>query len=204
MTKVILLEALKVFTEEVTAQLLLPVQLQEEDEEIPPDRPATVYIPRLPELRSYAQKAPFITHEVVTSKDKVESNQRGLRIQTSQAVVRTCFCVYQENEQEGGLALLNLMEQLRISLLEQEKIGAQFMLDMDAGVEMLVYPVNPGQTAASPFYLGEMITTWRMPPVKRLDVARVTHGMPPFDPQAQYREETIQRKGNERNGKEDD
>lgn len=172
MTKITLLEQLKVFTEEATHDLLLPVQMQEEDETQPASRVATVYIPRLPELRSYAQKAPFITHEIVTGKDGLGQYPGGGRFPASSAVVRTCFCVYHHNEQEGGLALLTLMERLRIALLEEVVIGKQFKLDLEAGVETLVYPGNPNQTASSPFYLGEMITTWRLPIVER----KVPHG----------------------------
>lgn len=172
MTKITLLEQLKAFTEEVTSGLLLPVQMQEEDEAQPASREATVYIPRLPELRSYAQKAPFITHEIITGKDGLGQYPGGGRFPESSAVVRTCFCVYHPNEQEGGLALLTLMERLRIALLEEVVIGKQFKLNLEAGVETLVYPGNPNQTASSPFYLGEMITTWRLPIVER----KVPHG----------------------------
>jgi hypothetical protein len=167
MTKITLLEQLKEFSEEHTGDLLLPVQPQEEDMEPPADRPATVYTPCLPELRSYARKAPFTTHEIVTSKDAMVQRPGGGKFMQSTAVVRTCFCVYHENEQEGKLALLNLMERTRIALLEEVVIGGQFKLDLDAGVETLVYPGNPNQTAVSPFYLGEMITTWHLPVIER-------------------------------------
>ena len=162
MTKITLLEQLKEFSEIHTGDLLLPVQPQEEDVEPPADRPATVYTPCLPELRSYARKAPFTTHEIVTSKDVAVQRPGGGKFMQSTAVVRTCFCVYHKNEQEGKLALLTLMED----------IGGQFKLDLDAGVETLVYPGNPNQTAVSPFYLGEMITTWILPIIER----KVPHG----------------------------
>lgn len=177
MTKITLLEQLKAFTEAAIHDILLPVQMREEDETPPVNRAATVYVPRLPELRSYAQKAPFITHEIVTGKDGVGQYPGGGKFPESSAVVRTCFCVYHPNEQEGGLALLSLMERLRIALLEEVVIGKQFRLDLDAGVETLVYPGNPNQTAISPFYLGEMITTWRLPAVER----KVPHGKEQVD-----------------------
>ncbi len=167
MTKIILLERMKDFTEAHTGDLLLPVQVQEEDEAPPPDRAAMVYIPCLPELRSYARKAPFITHEIVTGKDKAAPNPHTGKIQISSAVVRSCFCVYHQDEQEGRLALLTLMERIRIALLEEAVIGKQFKLDLDAGIETLVYPGNPNQAAVSPFYLGEMITTWNLPIIER-------------------------------------
>lgn len=167
MTKITLLERLKDFTEEHTGDMKLPVQMQEDDEFPPPPRAATVYIPRLPELHSFARKAPFITHEIVTGKDKLETNPNGGRYNSSSAVVRSCFCVYHENEQEGTLALLNLTERLRIALLEEVVIGEQFKLDLDSGIETLIYPGNVNQAAVSPFYLGEMVTTWYLPAIER-------------------------------------
>ena len=167
MTRIVLLEQLKAFTEKCIKDLLLPVQMQEEDTEPPPDRAADVYAPCLPELRSYAQKAPFITHEIVTGKDKLEPDPHMGKRQDSIAVVRTCFCVYHKNEQDGRFALLTLMERLRIAFLEAGTIAKQFRLDLEAGMETLVYPGNPGQTAVSPFYLGEMITTWYLPIIER-------------------------------------
>ena len=177
MTKTTLLEQLEMFSREHTGDLLLPVQPQEEDEVPPPNRAATVYTPCLPELRSYARKAPFITHEIVTSKDIAVQRPGGGKFMQSTAVVRTCFCVYNQDQQEGKLALLILMERMRIALLEEVVIGKQFKLDLDAGVETLVYPGNPNQTAVSPFYLGEMITTWRLPPIER----KVPHGKENLD-----------------------
>lgn len=198
MTKVMLLRELKTFTEAVIQDLRFPVQPQEEDELPPQDRVADVYIPRLPELRSYVRKAPFITHEIVTGKDKLDPDPRGGKRLDCTAVVRSCFCVYHPNEQEGTLALLTLMEQMRISLLERPVLGGQFTLDLDAGIETLVYPVNPNQTAQSPFYLGEMITTWGLPPVKRLDSTRIVHGMPPWDPNPRHLQETVKLAGKEK------
>lgn len=172
MTKITLLEQLKDFSEEHTGDLLLPVQMQEEDEAPPPDRAATVYIPCLPELRSYAKKAPFMTHEIVTGKDKLVPDPHTGKLQLAFTVVRSCFCVYHKNEQEGRMALLTLMERMRLALLEEVVIGKQFKLDLEAGMETLVYPGNPNQVAVSPFYLGEMITTWRLPIIER----KVPHG----------------------------
>ena len=167
MTRITLLEQMKEFSEALTNDLLLPVQMQEEDEEQPPNRAPTVYIPCLPELHAYAQTAPFSTHEIVTGKDKVVDDPHMGKRKISVTVVRSCFCVYHKNEQEGRLALLTLMERMRIGLQEAVVIGKQFKLDLEAGIETLVYPGNPNQTAVSPFYLGEMITTWHLPIIER-------------------------------------
>lgn len=167
MTRITLLEQLKLFTEDCLRGLILPVQPQEEDAEPPESRPPAIYIPCLPEVRQYAQYAPFLTHEVVTSRDDTEEIRPGIRQRRSSTVVRTCICVYHDDQQEGNLALLNIIERLRIDLLEKVVIGEQFKLDVEAGVDTLVYPPNPNQSAVSPFYLGEMITTWKLPIIER-------------------------------------
>ncbi len=158
MTKVILLEQLKEFTAASVRELLLPVAQQKEDKEPPPPRPAEVYRARLPDSRAAKKKAPYILHQIVTGKDAQPPGQRG----TAEATVRTVFCVYHPDEQEGGLALLNLMERLRLDLLEQGVVGKQFKLDREAGLESLVYPED-----TAPYYAGEMISTWKLPVIER-------------------------------------
>lgn len=158
MTKVILLEQLKIFTEAVTRDLLLPAAQQKEDPEPPLPRPADVYRTRLPDGRAAKKKAPYILHQIITGKDMHPPGERA----EASAVVRSIFCVYHSDEQEGGLALLNLMERLRIALLEQVVVGKQFKLDLKAGLESLVYPED-----TAPYYAGEMVSTWILPPVNR-------------------------------------
>lgn len=192
MTKVILLKELKAFTGAVTGDLLLPVRPQEEDRTPPPPRPPGIYQMRLPKLRDAARKAPYILHQAITGKDV---QQAGVRPEAS-AVVRTVFCVYHEDEEQGALALLNLMEALRVALLERPVLPGPFALDLKAGLEALAYP-DDSEPRTAPYYLGEMISTWKLPPVGRLDAARVVHGMPPWDPHPQHLEETIRLKGNE-------
>lgn len=158
MTKVILLERLKEFTETATHDLLLPVAQQKEDKEPPPDRTADVYRARLPDGKAAKKKAPYILHQIITGKDAQAPRQHD----TAEATIRTIFCVYHPDEQEGGLALLNLMERLRIAMLEEGVVGKQFILDREAGLESLVYPDD-----SAPYYAGEMISVWKLPPIER-------------------------------------
>lgn len=188
MSKVILLEQLKEFSEGVTRDLIFPVAQQKEDKEPPKPRAAEVFCARLPDSKAAKKKAPYMLHQIITGKDAQTAGQ----MVDSLATVRTIFCVYNPNEQEGGLALLTIMEQLRISLLERVVVGAQFRLDLEAGIETLVYPED-----SAPYYAGEMITVWHLPPVRRLDTTRVIHGMPPWDPHPQHLEETFTLKGSE-------
>lgn len=151
MTAVILLEQLKAFTEEATKDLIMPTKMQKGDTE-QTYRAAEVHKMRLPDSGSATKKAPYIIHQVITGKDTTES----------QTVIRSIFCVYNDNEEEGGLMLLNLIERVRIALLKAGTVGNQFTLDINAGVERLIYPDD-----TAPFYAGEMISTWKMPTVKR-------------------------------------
>lgn len=157
MTSITLLEQLKLFTEETIKDIILPVRLQKGDSERQ-SRAADVYLMRLPDSTAATKKAPYIIHQLVTSKD----TQLAGRQESGSSVVRSVFCVYCENEQEGALHLLNLMERLRIRLLQQVIIGQQYQLDLEAGVEMLIYPED-----SAPYYAGEMSTTWKMPSVER-------------------------------------
>ena len=158
MTKVVLLKQLKEFTEQRTKDLLLPVASQKDDKEPPEDRAADVYRARLPDSRAAKKKAPYILHQVITGKDAQPAGQ----LATSRATIRTIFCVYHKDEQEGGLILLNLMERLRIAMLEEGIVGKQFILDREAGLESLVYPED-----FAPYYAGEMISVWKLPIIER-------------------------------------
>jgi len=157
MTKVILLEQLKKFTEKSVGELIMPVKMQKGDTE-QKYRAADVYRMRLPDANSAMKKAPYILHQIITGKD---SQPLGKTV-SSCTVVRSIFCVYCEDGQEGGLMLLNLMERLRIDMLKNVVIGNQFKLDLDAGVEHLVYPDD-----TTPYYCGEMVSTWQLPEVER-------------------------------------
>lgn len=194
-TKVGLLYALKAFTEQETGDILLPVKCQSKDGKEPEPRPAAVFTARLPDMASYEKKTPFILHQVVTGEDAIKNVNKGTGMQIrreleSLCVVRSVFCVYNRNEEEGGMALLNLMEEMRVAVQLSPVLNNLFELDLDEGVSQMIYP-ETGERGTAPYYLGEMVTVWKMPPVKRLDAARVTQGLPPTDPKAKRTERKI-------------
>ena len=164
MTKNSLLEAYKTFTEEVTKDLILPVQQQKSDKEIPPPRAPEVHIMGLADFTAAKKKAPYVFHQIITAKDQWLPGQSRL---DSQATIRSVAAVHDLNNQEGQLALLELFERMRIALLKKGVIGRQFRLNYEAGVEYLIYPDN-----IPPFYAGELVTVWKLPPVER----EVTYG----------------------------
>lgn len=158
MTSNKLLDDLKAFTEDAVGDMLLPVALQEGDEE-QKYRAAEIYKMRLPDSRAAKKKTPYIIHQIVTSKTV---QKPGDQFPTERTAVRSVFAVYSRNEQEGALLLLNLMERLRIAIQRQVVIGQQFQLDLDAGVETMIYPDD-----LAPYFVGEMSTTWISRSVRR-------------------------------------
>ena len=137
--------------------VIMPVKIQSEGEE-QQYRAAEVYLMRLPDGSAAKKKAPYIIHQAITSKDTQPSGE----LEAGAAVVRSIFAVYNDDEQEGGLMLLNLMERLRIRLLREVVIGRRFQLDLESGLETFIYPDD-----TAPYYAGEMTTTWRVPGVER-------------------------------------
>lgn len=158
MTRIILLDRLRDETVTATEDIIMPVARQKEDKEPPRPRAAEVYRTRLPDSSAAKKKAPYILHQIITGQDAQANGQRG----SSRATIRTIFCVYNADEQEGGLMLLNLMERLRIHLLRKVVIGDQFTLDLEAGLETLIYPED-----TAPYYAGEMMSVWKLPAVER-------------------------------------
>ena len=156
-SRVDFLERLKEVTVEAVKDMILPTRIQKADEE-QSYRAADVYLMRLPDSKSAFKKCPYILHQLITGKDIQEEGQRV----ASTVQVRTIFCVYSDDEQEGGLMLLGLAERLRIYLLKRVVIGERYMLDLTQGAEILVYPDD-----TAPYFAAEMVTTWQIPAIER-------------------------------------
>jgi len=157
MTRLDLLKTLCDETRKATADIIMPTQLQKGDKK-QLFRPADMYQMRLPNFSAAQKKAPYIIHQVITSKDIQPSGNPV----SSSTVIRSIFCIYNDNEEEGALMLLNLMERLRIHLLEKIVIGNRYELNLEVGLETLIYPDD-----TAPFYAGEMSSTWKIPETKR-------------------------------------
>ncbi|MBQ7391521.1 MAG: hypothetical protein IJV73_02445 [Clostridia bacterium] len=157
MTKEQLLDDFKNFLVKTTKHYELPEAIQKGDtKQI--FRAPEIYKMRLPDSNDAKKKAPYIIAQYVTGKDF----HRQLQQSQSTAIVRLVFCVYNKDEQEGALSLLNVMETVRMELMKQVLIGKCFKLDTDAGVESLVYPED-----TAPYYAGEMMLTVFVPPTER-------------------------------------
>lgn len=157
MTRTQLIEDLKVFTEDVLKDFILPTKLQKGDTE-PRFRAPVVYKMRVPDSDSTADKAPCVLLQLTEGTDIQPEGEKL----SSTAGVRIVFMVYCKDEQEGGMMLLEVMEMVRIELLRMIYLNNQFMLNTKSGIETSIYADN-----TAPYYVGEMNTTWIMPPVKR-------------------------------------
>lgn len=162
-----LLEALKAFIQEAIRDLLLPNRAQsKEDEELfleEPDkgiRVPDVYLMRLPDSKEAKKKAPYVLVQLITTGDVQDEKQ----FDDSYAIVRFICCVYDKDEQRGALNLLNLAGRIRIALLKQCTVGENnaFVLDKTEKLEFMAYPDD-----TAPYYAGEMIGLWHLPPIKR-------------------------------------
>lgn len=157
MNRAIFLEKLKRFTLDATRDLLLPVRVQSA-EETPSERPAEVHLMRLPDSEAAKKKAPYIIHQIITGKDVQKPGEQA----ACTTEIRSIFCVYCPDEEEGGMLLLNLMERLRIALLRQAVLDQRYQLDLEAGLEIILYPDD-----SAPYYAGEMASRWRLPGMER-------------------------------------
>ena len=157
MTRVKLLDELVNFTEAVTATMRFPVRVQKAGESVTTKAPS-VYRMRLPDSTSATKKAPYILHQVITGVDEQREGQR----EESTCTIRSIFCVYCDDEQEGAMYLLNLMERMRIALLRQRVLGRYFQLDLEEQIQTLNYPED-----TAPYYAGEMVTVWQMPTISQ-------------------------------------
>lgn len=157
MTQVQLLEDLKQFCEEAVKKMVLPVQLQKGDTKIQ-SRVPEVYKMRLPHTSDAKKYAPYIIIQVIDSKHVQPEGKYPVYT----ATVRFVFAVYGEDEQEGSLMLVNLMDRVRYRLLKQVQVGAEFLLDVHSPLETLIYTDYMGE-----FHAGEMVGTFYLPPVER-------------------------------------
>lgn len=158
MTRLNLLDALTDFTNEIMQEVLLPVRRQKGGEDEPPERPPLVYRQRLPDVKSATMKAPYILHQIVTGEDEQPSGAPT----KSTAEIRSLFCVYGEDDQEGALRLLTTVEHFRQELLLHGVIGKQFALDLSQKLSTLYYTDN-----TAPYFCAEVVSVWKIPSTER-------------------------------------
>jgi hypothetical protein len=154
MTPLELLDALKAFIEENTKDSMPPVRGDRNSGEAK-ERPAEVYKMRLPTKDAETKRIPYVLLQYIKSTD----TQTAGEMPESSCMVRIVAATYSEDGEEGALCVLNLLTRIRIAFLRDGVIAERFMLKPP--IEMIVYP-----DSTPPYYLGEMMTEWRMPIVE--------------------------------------
>ena len=142
---------------EATKTLRLPVQPTKETRE-PAPRAPDVYKMRLPDAKSYTRKAPYIINQIVLLEDHQLPGSRG----EAKCTVRSNFCVFCDDEMQGALHLLNVMEDVRQEILREQVISNLYQIDMEEGMQFAIYDDQP-----CPFYIGEMVSVWKIPTIER-------------------------------------
>lgn len=153
----IFLKDIKDFVHEAIKNFSLPTAIQKDDVDNKPRAPG-LHLMRLPRSNSYKKYAPYIIIQVATGKDGQPTGKRS----QSAVNMRLIFCTYCENEEEGALMLVNVMDAVRIKLLEEVVIAKKYKVDTDAGIEYVIYPED-----TAPYYAGEMDFSVMLPPIER-------------------------------------
>ncbi len=170
MTPIELLYELKKFIEETTKDIILSVRpvnnrvipepsgkgKKEKSEEQPKSRAAEVHLMRLPNKDAETNRIPYILLQFLTGEDTQQTGNEP----DSECKVRIVVATYSEDASAGSMDLLNVITRIRVALLKKGVIGKQFALRKP--LEYVVYPDETGS-----YYLGEMITIWGIPTIKR-------------------------------------
>ena len=157
MTRFFLIKELKAFCEKQVKNLLYPPAVQKGDTK-KVERAPELYAMRLPNSREAKKFAPYI---IIQLADSLHVQNESEQPEYS-ATIRFIFCVYEENESEGAMRLLNLMDLVQEALLRQVKIGNCYRLDVHKPLDMLIYPDD-----TAPYFVGEMVGTFNLPATKR-------------------------------------
>lgn len=142
---------------EAVKGIKLAAAVQQGDTEIVKREPE-IHLMRLPNSSEFMKIAPYIIVQLITEKQMRVAPPKPQRT----ALVRFIFCIYNENEEEGSLALLNLMEAVQKHILKALKIGKKFTLDPDEPFEAMPYPDD-----SEPFFGGELIGMFHLPPTEQ-------------------------------------
>lgn len=150
MTALDLLEALKEYCEGCTKDLVMVSKVPKNGIQ-KAERAPRVFIGNLPDKESERKEAPYILLKLLTTKDSEEE---------STATVRIVFVTYSQDKQENYIQCLNMLTRIKTGLLRDVVIGSCFSCQKP--VEGIMY-----EDDLEVYQIGEIMTTWEMPPVKR-------------------------------------
>ncbi|MBD5117620.1 MAG: hypothetical protein HDT37_00605 [Clostridiales bacterium] len=157
MTPLDLLDEMKIYIEQQTKDLILPTRMDRRSGETP-ERPAEVHTMALPNKKAETERIPYVLLQFLTSKDQQEPGE----MPESSCKIRIVAATYSEDKAEGSRCLLNLLTRIRLAFLRDGSIADRYLLKIrkEQPLEMIIYPDSP-----APYYLGEMMTEWTLPPV---------------------------------------
>lgn len=147
MTHILLIEQLKLFVQQATANLLLPTSEGN-------DSLLNVYKMHLPEKTNNRKDVPYVIIQIVKSED----SQNEGELSASVCSIRFVFAIYSENAEDGQMALLDAISRVRIALLQKQIIGEQFALIHPLSISL--YPDDD-----PPYFFGEINTQFSLPPI---------------------------------------
>lgn len=157
MTPIDLLECLEKFVKEKTADIKLQVRVDRNNPNAEKEKTAEVFKMQLPKKEDATGAIPYILLQIVNGKDDKPKNDTVFE---STCNVRMVFATYSEDGEQGAYDVLNLILRLRRELETVGIIGERYALQMP--FEYLIYTDQP-----APYYLGEAMTTWSIPTIKR-------------------------------------
>lgn len=158
MNRVMLLEALKVRQTEDLKDLLMPtVPKKDKPSEL---RTVEIFKGKLPDRKSETEKAPYIVNAVLNSNFFRNPGEEPMSLVT----IRSTMCIYNPDNEEGTLMILNILDRLRISYTKNPIVDGVFELlfDEEHPIQDLVYPDE-----TMPFFMADQVTVWKLPPVER-------------------------------------
>lgn len=156
MTPVILLEKLKAFISDKIGDYEFPVKTKEEEPQL---RKLKIFKMGVPSKNTTAENAPYVLLQVYDGEDRREAKDKKEGLPDSTCFIRILAVMYTEDEEEGRLQALEVITSIR---LELEKAG---VIDEFELLMPLTYTVYTDNTY--PYFIGEINTLWRLPPIKR-------------------------------------
>ncbi|MEA5083291.1 MAG: hypothetical protein VB018_03960 [Lachnospiraceae bacterium] len=154
MTATNLLDALKEFIENVTKDLILEVKTKQGEEK--QERAPLVFQGILPRKSEPVQHVPYVLIKFLTGKDGQITGQ----FEESEMKTRVIIVTYSEDNGQGYIDTLNVIDRIRIKLLETRVLNDVFGLKMP--VEFTVYDDDTG-----PYTIGELLLSWDTPTIQR-------------------------------------
>lgn len=150
MTPLDLLEALKGYCEEITRDMQLLARVPKNGTQAA-ERPPAVFVGNLPDKESEKKVAPYILLKLLTGKDDNEESICRVRV----------ICVtFSEDKQENYIQCLNLVTKIKTKLAEDVVVDKRFSCQKP--IEFIIYDDD-----LEVYQIGEIMTIWEMPQVKR-------------------------------------